>query len=457
MTIAPHIRVKDNKKSKLLSISFISLIILLFIDSYIGTSLDVLSDIIKTRFGLITFSILLIASIVGSYLILNFFFKSLITKDSFYIKYEKPIKIVQCILYAFAIYLLFDIIINNSYYTVNLNFIVTISYMSSIIINLIASIKLLSWFKENRNKFILLFGISFAFLFINNLISVVLFNTLLFEKPSLFNFSSSNIFEFGCDNPTFYCIFKENIINFQSYTLIIYFVMFWLCNNFLLHHHIAKVGKIKFFILTSLPLLLFYFDFIYQYNDLYTISETLKFNENTAFAIKLFIFTLVMALPGILYGIGFRSVSNLLKISNNTSQFLKMASYGIILFFISANATIAAAGMPPFGTANIIFLPFASLLMYVGIFNSIRSISNDISVRKYIKNSAYKELKILGSLAESSNLELMKSKVFKMSKKYVEDLEVKSKVEITSSEEELKDYLNDAVRLFKEKKINKSL
>ena len=96
-----------------------------------------------------------------------------------------------------------------------------------------------------------------------------------------------------------------------------------------------------------------------------------------------------------LYGLGFKSVANLLKMSPNIEKYLRMASYGIILFFISANATIVGAGMPPFGIPSIIFLPFALLLFYVGIYYSIIAISNDISIRKYIKNSAHDELKIM--------------------------------------------------------------
>ena len=103
-------------------------------------------------------------------------------------------------------------------------------------------------------------------------------------------------------------------------------------------------------------------------------------------------------------------VANLLKMSPNIERYLKMASYGIILFFITANATIVGASFPPFGIPSIIFLPFASLLFYVGIYYSIIAISNDIRVRKYIKNSAYNELEIMGNLAQSQMIDNMKEK-----------------------------------------------
>ncbi len=243
-------------------------------------------------------------------------------------------------------------------------------------------------------------------------------------------------------------MFKENIINIQSYTLIIYFSLFWICNYFLLHYQIKKIGKIKFFTLVTLPLILFFFVFIYNYDELYSLTENMKFDESIVFMLQIFIVMFSIALCGILYGIGFKSVANLLKMSPQIERYLIMASYGIILFFISANASIVGASFPPFGIPSIIFLPFASLLFYVGIYYSIIAISNDIRIRKYIKNSAYKELEIMGNLAQSQMIDNMKEKVLAMTKKYSEEIHQKSNSETMETEEDLKSYLDEAISIF---------
>nr|MBA3751000.1 hypothetical protein [Nitrosopumilus sp.] len=138
--------------------------------------------------------------------------------------------------------------------------------------------------------------------------------------------------------------------------------------------------------------------------------------------------------------------------SSHIKNYLNFASYGIILFFISANATLASGGFPSFGISSIMFIPFASLLIYTGLYYSIISISNDITIRKYIKNSTYKELKILEGMSESQKLDNIKDKVFNMSKKYSVQLHEKSNTESTISEEDLKDYFNEALDIFKRKK-----
>ena len=365
------------------------------------------------------------------------------------------LRIMQLIIYSLSAFLLFDIIAESKYYTINLALIMAFSYGSSIVLSLLVSSKLFSWYRESKNKFSLLFGISIFFIFINNLVSIFLFATVLSEKPFEITISTPVIFNFECSDDTFYCAFKESVINIQSYSMMAYFALFWICNYFLLHYQIKKIGRIKFIALTSLPLILFFFVFIYHYDELYSLSENMNFDESIVFMIQIFIVVLSTAFCGILYGIGFRSVANLLKMSPKVEGYLKMASYGIILFFITANATIVGASFPPFGIPSIIFLPFASLLFYVGIYYSIIAISNDIRVRKYIKNSAYKELEIMGNLAQSQMVDNMKEKVLTMTKKYSEEIHQKSNSETMETEEDLKSYLDEAISIFNKSGKNK--
>jgi hypothetical protein len=193
---------------------------------------------------------------------------------------------------------------------------------------------------------------------------------------------------------------------------------------------------------------LYFFVFGYNYDVLYSLNEGLKFDESIIFALQIFIVVLAGAFCGILYGMGFRSIANLLKMSPNVERYLKTASYGIILFFITAGATIVGTSIPPYGIASIIFLPFSLILFYVGTYYSIIAISNDISVRKYIKNSAHNELKIMGNLAQSQMIDNMKEKVLGMTRKYSEEIHQKSNSESMETEEDLKSYLDEAIRIF---------
>lgn len=437
------------KNPRIATLSIFVFVFLLFIDFYISSITDVLNNFIKTTSGIALFLSLTILSMVASYFVINHILVILEKQRSIFPQYKRTFGLIQIFLYSLSVFLIVNIIVEHKFYSLNLGLIMLVSYGSSVVMSLFASLKLFSWFRDNKNRFSFLFGLSIFFIAINNLVSIILFALLLSEKPLEIDFLTPVIFNFECNEDTFYCLFKENIINIQSYTMMIYFAFFWISNYSLLHHHIKRIGRIRFFTLITLPIVLFFFVFIYHYDELYSLNENLQFDESVIFAFQIFLVILFITLCGILYGIGFRSVANLLKMSSHIEKYLKMASYGIILFFITANATIAGASMPPFGMPSIIFLPFALILFYVGIYHSIIAISNDISIRKYIKKSTYNELKIMGNLAESQMIDNMKEKVLGMTKKYSEEIHQKSNSETMETEEDLKNYLNDAINIFK--------
>jgi hypothetical protein len=438
--------VTGNSKAVTLSISVF--ILLLFVDYYISSISDVAIGFIQTTTGSVLFAIIMAMSLLGSFIIINHILTIVNNRKSIFSKYKILLRVIQLILYSLSAFVLFDMIIDNKYYTINLTLITIFSYGSSIVLSLLVSSKLLSWYKENKNKFSLLFGISIFFMFINLLVSIFLFATLLSEKPSEITMSTPVVFNFECDNDSLYCIFKMSVITLQSYSMMAYFALLWICNYFLLHYQIKKIGRTRFFTLTSIPLILFFFVFIYHYDEIYSLAENMNFDESIVFMFQIFMLILSTTFCGILYGLGFKSVANLLKISPKVEGHLKMASYGIILFFICANATIVGAGFPPFGIPSIIFLPFASLLFYVGTYYSIIAISNDIRVRKYIKNSAYKELEIMGDLAQSQMIDNMKEKVLAMTKRYSDEIHQGSESESMETEEDLRSYMDEAISIF---------
>lgn len=434
--------------SQVVTLAISVFISLLFVDYYISSISDVAIGFIQTTTGSVLFAIIMAMSLLGSFIIINQILTIVNNRKSIFSKYKMLLRIIQLILYSLSAFVIFDMITDNKYYTINLTLITIFSYGSSIVLSLLVSSKLLSWYKENKNKFSLLFGISIFSMFINLLVSIFLFATLLSEKPSEITMSTPVVFNFECDNDSLYCVFKMSVITLQSYSMMAYFALLWICNYFLLHYQIKKIGRTRFFTLTSIPLVLFFFVFIYHYDEIYSLAENMNFDESIVFMFQIFMLILSTTLCGILYGLGFKSVANLLKISPNVEGHLKMASYGIILFFICANATIVGAGFPPFGIPSIIFLPFASLLFYVGTYYSIVAISNDIRVRKYIKNSAYKELEIMGDLAQSQMIDNMKEKVLAMTKRYSDEIHQGSESESMETEEDLRSYMDEAISIF---------
>lgn len=430
-------------------------IVLLFTDYYVSSITDVAVSFIQSPLGMGFFILVLTISLIAGVLVIRTVFSIIREKKSIFTQYQSMLRILQIVILSLSIILLLDIVIENKFYTLNLTAIMIASYGATIMMSIYVSVRLLKWYKDNKNRFAFIFGLAILFLFVNNIVSIFLFGTLLSEKPFEINIATPVVFNFECEGDSPYCLFKENVISIQSYTMIIYFGLFWISTSYLLHHHIRKIGKLRFFTLITIPLILFFFVFVYHYDELYSLSEDLNFDESIIFMLQIFIIVFSVGICGMLFGIGFKSLSNLLKISSVIERYLKMASYGIIMLFISANATIVGVAFPPYGISNIIFLPFASILFYVGVYYSIITISNDIKVRRFIKNSAYKELEIMGNLAQSQMMDNMKDKVLKMTKKYSFELHQQSNSESMESEEDLQSYLDEAINIFKSKEKRK--
>lgn len=80
-------------------------------------------------------------------------------------------------------------------------------------------------------------------------------------------------------------------------------------------------------------------------------------------------------------------------------------------------------------------------------------IANDTSIKKFIKNSTFNELKIMWNLDESQMLDDMKLRVLS-STKFSSESQEKSNSEESSSEDNMNNYLNDIIDIFtKQKKI----
>ena len=276
---------------------------------------------------------------------------------------------------------------------------------------------------------------------INAVTSAILFDILLLEKQDVFSEQSGVEFDFECKDGDLMCF----ILPFQSYTLMAYFLLLWGGSVLPLRHNIRRVGKLKFWILVSVPLVTFYFMFIYTYDTLYTINEESDVEENIPFMIHVFLIITAGTSCGILYGIGFRSVSRLVSDSSDIKDYMMIAAYGIVIYFVAGNATVAAAGYPPFGLVSVSFVGLSAFLVLQGIYNSAVSVAHDVDLRRSIKKSALKESKLLDSMGKAEIQHELEKKVMKITKDKAGVITQESEVQPSLSEDELKKYFDEVI------------
>ena len=81
---------------------------------------------------------------------------------------------------------------------------------------------------------------------------------------------------------------------------------------------------------------------------------------------------------------------------------LVITAIGFILLFVSDQAvTLIATPYPPFGLVSVSAVGLSSYLILVGLYYSAISLSNDVNLRRTIRESVLRESKFLDSIGKS--------------------------------------------------------
>jgi len=120
------------------------------------------------------------------------------------------------------------------------------------------------------------------------------------------------------------------------------------------------------------------------------------------------------------------------------------AAYGIVFYFIAANSSVAAAGIPPFGLISISFVPLSAFLLLVGLLNSAVTVAQDSELRREIKRTVIKETKLLDSIG-TTNMQLeIEKKVMKLTEALTEETGIEPSLSTEESKQHMYDVLDEA-------------
>ncbi len=169
--------------------------------------------------------------------------------------YYFTILIIQSLLSLILVTIYGQIILNSNYYNIFIFIIVFTSLLSSIGFLSILTMKLLRWFSLTPNYSILFYGISISFFILNTIIGLVYVTQALTThtdviKPASCRAMFGSLFNI---NPEL-SIYLSNLYDITS---IISFIAIWLVTIFMLKQYSRNIGKIKFWILVSIPLIFF--------------------------------------------------------------------------------------------------------------------------------------------------------------------------------------------------------
>ena len=419
-------------------------IIALLLDVSFGKISDLLGKQYYLNWGIIAFIAISVVSILGQYLILAFIkqnSKELRNKAvTLHLKtIHNTVRIAQYILTLLFLILIYQITITSHYNVFLLAASVTISYGLAAVVLALVSQRFFSWWRSKRNWVLLLYSISSASLAFNAIFSAFYMDELLLERPSEVWADSSNYFP-----PITQDSFRYILDIIYVFSSISSFILTWASSLFLLHHFSKRLGRIKFWFIVSIPLVYFISQFITPFlNFLNPIINSDPFFFGILFTL---VFTLSKLAGGILFGIAFWTVAKTLHKTSTIRAYMIIAAYGIILVFITGQATVTQTPYPAFGAATLCFVGLSSYMMLVGIYSSALSVSQDAALRRSIQRSVENQSKLLHGIGTAQMEEEIQKTVLKIANKQADKMKEETGIETSSSEEDMKDYLLEVIK-----------
>ena len=331
-----------------------------------------------------------------------------------------------------------------------------------VIIGAFLGYKFMSWYRSSHDTVLLFFGATFVLIAVGfvatdvaQTASFVLDDSSRTEGLHEIQNSEEGIGYYQLNN------FKEdplyhNLFMTTSIPLRIAFFPYWIATSLLLRKYSKRIGRLRYWLLVSLPL------------ATYTIATIFIFGSYGTQLLRGIVMSTAQFVGGILFSLIFLTISRALRngphtIQSSTDQgerrststklasYLMMSAFGTILYLIIAtppNHIIdwIHTPYPPFANVVWSFMGFATYLYGFGLYFSTVAISQDTRLRRSIHKLAMEEADFLQSLGTTRMKEELQKKVARLSKEQEEILKEQTGVEQKVTEEEMKQYMEEVMR-----------
>ena len=352
----------------------------------------------------------------------------------------------QYVLIAILAALIVQMIFTSSYYTFFLEVVIWMNYVLCIGLLGFLSYRFLSWFKSKHNTVVLAYSLAMMMICINALFTLIYLNNQFTHAqagPTVSPALTPVAKYFGlCD------IFCEGYV----VTSIISFILTWIATVLLLHSYSKRIGRARYWILVSIPLIYFLSQFQFVFIDLFTsfrMSDPILFG----IAYTLF-FHATIPIGAALFGIAFWSVARSVN-RDAVKQYMMISAFGMMLLFSSNQASdLGNVPYPPFGLVTISFFGLASFLVFVGIYSSAISVAQDSELRKSIRGFASKDSKLLDIIGTAQMEREIEKRAIALTKRYQDRMTEETGIQSSYSEDDIKEYLEEVIQEVQKRKTN---
>jgi uncharacterized membrane protein len=361
----------------------VTIMVVLFIDMEISNEAHLFYEYISTDIGV---SIFILISFI--YLVAQQYVLSYARKEPFQIQVESSAfrtvqRIINFMIFFIIICFLtiiFEILISEYYDSFLLLLVLVVTNTINIIAMSDMASKFLSWYQSRRQPTILIFGTMSYIIAITAFVTILFMGVLLMDQPGKIDSSIRVVLPI---------IEQGSIISLLNYLYyyfaIISYVITWVITSLLLKDYVSKIGKLKYWIVLSLPLVFYLSQLLVTQFGLFIPEEDA---DNITFQMWFLLFyTPSSLIGGILFSLPFYLIIKKTKTSKPLENFLRITAYGLILFFAAGSATVYHTPYPPFGLLTVAVIGPSSYLIALGVYYSARIISRNRTIESRMKRS----------------------------------------------------------------------
>lgn len=402
-----------NKRNVLTFALLVSVVCVMIFDTTFTKLFSFDSNESSSRANLLVFILIVLFYAIGLYLILRYIKETINedirSKSNRFELLHKIVSMVSYLLIGITMVIVIQMVINSKYDIYLIYAVIWISYVLSIVLLGILGLRFILWFKSKQNAVVMIYGTATLILSINAVF------TLLYVTDSLNNVPLT-ITSFRYPSADFNSTTNSLFVTGLNITDILSFFSFWLATVLLLHHYSRKLGKIKYWIIVSIPLIYFISQFQSLFFGIFNeIGITDPFLFGTIFAL---IFNSTSPVGGILFGIAFWTIATNVN-RKAVRDYMIISAMGIVLLFSAGHSalTVSSAPYPPFGLASVWFVGFSSYLLFVGIYFTALSVARDAELRRIIRKSVERQSGLLDSIGTSEGEYQIRKNVLSVTKK----------------------------------------
>ena len=246
---------------------------------------------------------------------------------------------IYYLMIAIMAFVILQLLLFSEYYTGLLSIAPTISYgLAAFLMGLLAY-HFFSWFARNKALVVLLYGLASvsASIYVV-LIAMIFYNQIFIHQPVVTTLESAA--SFAATEPGFEELLIVTLPGILTATT---FLSFWGGTIVILYANIKRVGKTRFWILVTTPIIFFLGTLITVFPEIQGVTPE---DDLNSIIIPVYLVTFSQVIAIALFATAFVSMARAIP-HHQISDYMYITCFGLTLFSIGIIATVSGAGTGP--------------------------------------------------------------------------------------------------------------